>query len=100
MFAARTSRYQGSIMIDVCDLELIGSQLEQDGLVIHLSKEYFMQETIDYQSAKQLLRKCDIANLVGKSIVGMALDMKLAKEVSVKNISGVPFLMIFKFQHR
>lgn len=87
-------------MIDVCDMDLVGSKLEQDGLVVNLSKEYFMQQTIDHQNAAQLLRKCDIANLVGNSIVGLAIEMKLAKEVSVKRISGVPFLMIFKFQHK
>jgi hypothetical protein len=26
--------------------------------------------------------------------------MKLAKEASIRKISGVPFLMIYKFQHR
>jgi len=26
--------------------------------------------------------------------------LRFAKEMSIKRISGVPFLMIFKFQHR
>jgi hypothetical protein len=30
----------------------------------------------------------------------MAVDLKYAKEVSIKRISGVPFLMIFKFQQK
>jgi hypothetical protein len=37
---------------------------------------------------------------VGERIVKDALDMKLAKEASIKRIAGVPFLMIYKFQHR
>ena len=87
-------------MVDICDLDLVGSKLEQDGLVINLASEYFMQNVIEHQDAKALLQKCEIANLVGQSIVDQALKLKLAKEVSVKKISGVPFLMIFKFQHR
>ena len=100
MYAARRSTYQGAIMVDICDLDLVGSKLEQDGLTVDLNKEYFMQEVIAEEDASDLLNKCEIANLVGKSIVGRALALRLAKEASVKKISGVPFLMIFKFQHR
>jgi uncharacterized protein len=87
-------------MIDICDLELIGSKLEQDGLAIDITESYFKQQVIAQQEAGDLLKKCSIANLVGNKIVGQALSMKMAKEASVKRISGVPFLMIFKFQQK
>ncbi|HKZ61459.1 MAG TPA: DUF424 family protein [Nitrososphaera sp.] len=98
-FAARITRYQASIMVDICDLDLIGSKLEQAGLVIDLTREYYQQEVIELPYAQELLQKCGIANLVGDRIVKQALDMKLAKEASLRKISGVPFLMIYKFQH-
>lgn len=85
-------------MIDICDLELIGKSLEQNGLVINLTKEYYQQEIIEQSRAEELLQKCSIANLVGDRIVGHAISMKMAKEVSIRRISGVPFLMIYKFQ--
>jgi hypothetical protein len=87
-------------MVDICDLELMDSKLEQDGLVINLAREYYQQHVIEQPHAQELLHKCDIANLVGDRIVRQALDLKLAKEVSIKRIAGVPFLMIYKFQHR
>lgn len=87
-------------MVDICDLDLIGSKLEQNGLVINLTREYYQQEVIEQPRVQEFLHKCDIANLVGERIVKQALDMKLAKEVSIKRIAGVPFLMIYKFQHR
>ncbi|MGI0018875.1 MAG: DUF424 domain-containing protein [Nitrososphaera sp.] len=99
MYAARTTPYQGSLMIDICDLDLVGRKLEQNGLVINLTKEYYQQQVIETSQAGELLARCAIANLVGKIIVGQAIEMKLAKEASVKKISGVPFLMIFKFQN-
>lgn len=98
MYAARTTPYQGSLMVHICDLELVGRKIEQDGLVIDVTESYFKQEVIEKQRAGELLSKCAIANLVGEKIVGQALSMKMAKEASVKKISGVPFLMIFKFQ--
>ena len=99
-YAARTTQYQGSIMVDICDLDLIGCKLEQDDLVINLTPEYYQQQVIEQPHAKELLNKCAIANLVGERIVKQALELKLAKEVSIRRISGVPFLMIYKFQHK
>lgn len=100
MYAARTTPYQGSLMVDICDLDLIGNKLEQNGLVVNLTKEYFQQQVIEDLQAGDLLQRCAIANLVGEKIVGQALAMKMAKEASVRRISGVPFLMIFKFQQK
>ena len=93
-------KYQDSTMINMCDVELIGMNLEQGDLVIDISKEYFQQEIIEEFQAERLLRLCSIANLVGERIVKLAIDLRFAKEMSIKRISGVPFLMIFKFQHR
>jgi hypothetical protein len=78
---------------------LIGTQIEQDTFVINLTKEYFQQEIIEDLVAEKLLLDCSIANLVGQRIVGRAIKLKLAKEASIKRISGVPFLMIYKFQY-
>ena len=87
-------------MVDICDLDLIGNKLEQNGLVVNLTKEYFQQQVIEDSQAGDLLQRCAIANLVGERIVKQALELKLAKEVSIRRISGVPFLMIYKFQHK
>ncbi len=95
----RRMGYQGSTMFNICDLELIGTQIEQDKYVINLTKEYFQQEIIEDLVAEKLLLDCSIANLVGHRIVDRAIKLKLAKEASIKRISGVPFLMIYKFQY-
>lgn len=84
-------------MIDICDIQLIGTRLEEEGLVIDLSKEYYQQEIIEESRARELLKICGIANLVGEQIIGLALEMGMAKRVGVRVVSGVPFLMIYKF---
>lgn len=99
-YAIRTTKYQGSLMINICDIELIGSRLQEGELLIDITKEYFQQEIIEAFQAEELLRTCSIANLVGERIVSQAVQLKLAKERSIRRISGVPFLMIFKFHHK
>jgi hypothetical protein len=99
-YAARITRYQGSIMVAICDLDLVGTKVEQDGLVVDITREYYQEEVVEQPRVQEYLHKCDIANLVGERIVKQALDLKMAKEASIKRIAGVPFLMIYKFQHR
>jgi hypothetical protein len=99
-YAVRMTKYQGSTMINICDIELIGAKLEKDEFLIEITKDYFQQDIIEDSQARKLLRSCSIANLVGERIVKQALDLGLAKEMSIKRISGVPFLMIFKFQYK
>jgi hypothetical protein len=98
-YAVRMIKYQGSTMINICDIELIGAKLEKDEFLIEITKEYFQQDIIEDSQARELLRSCSIANLVGQRIVKQAIELGLAKEMSIKRISGVPFLMIFKFQY-
>jgi|SRR5687767_5930723 uncharacterized protein len=98
-FAARTTKYSDSLMISVCDADLVGKILRRGETVLSLSGDYFQEEVIGVNKAEDLLKKCSIANLVGEKIVALAISLGLAKEVSVKRICGVPFLMIFKFYH-
>lgn len=98
-FAVRKTKYQGSVMVNICDVELVGNKISEGNLQINLSRDYFAQEMVDEQQAHDLLRSCSIANLVGERIVEKAIGMKMASDLSVRMISGVPFLMIFKFQH-
>ena len=87
-------------MINICDIELIGSRLKEGELLIDITKEYFQQKIIESIQAEELLKTCSIANLVGERIVSQAVHLRLAKERSIRRISGVPFLMIFKFRHK
>jgi hypothetical protein len=99
-YALRTMKYEGSTMVNICDIELVGTKLEQGEIVVNLTKEYFQEEIIEESKAENLLKTCSVANLVGERIVNKAITLRLAKEISIKRISGIPFLMIFKFHHR
>jgi uncharacterized protein len=96
-YAVRTTNYGGSLMISVCDSELVGRILEGNGLTISMTKAYWQERLVQDKEAESLLRKCVIANLAGKRIVNKAISKKLANRSSVKMSSGIPFLMLFRF---
>ena len=84
-------------MINICDIDLLGKEIDKGDFIIDISKDYFLEEEIDEKEAIILLKSSSVLNLVGKKIVELALRLKLAKENSVKVIENIPFLMIFSF---
>ncbi len=96
-YALRKIKYQETQMINICDLNLIGKEINQGDFNISISKDYFYSEEITKEDAIKVLKSSSIINLVGKDIVELALSLNLAKRNSVKIIENVPFLMIFKF---
>jgi len=96
-YALRRIKYQGTHMINICDLDLVGKVINKGDFAINISKEYFQDEEINEEEAASLLTSSSMLNLVGKNVVALALGLKLAKENSVKVIEDVPFLMVFSF---
>jgi hypothetical protein len=96
-YALRSTYYRGSLMISLCDAELVGMKLENNGLTINMTKAYWQERLVQGAEAESLLRKCYIANLAGRKIVDRAISIRLASPSSVKIYSGVPFLMLFRF---
>ena len=93
----RKMNYQGSLMVNICDEELIGKNIESDTLNINITNEFF-NEVANENEIISLLKRCSIANLIGRRVVDKTLSLGLAKKDSIKIVSDIPFLMIFKFQ--
>ena len=97
-YALRKIKYQETQIINICDLNILGKEINQGDFSINISREYYYGgEEISNEQAIKLLNSSSIINLVGKDIVNLALSLNLAKKNSVKTVEKVPFLMIFKF---
>lgn len=96
-YAVRKMLYKGSLMINICDKELLGRTLREGDLEVKISKDYFCERLAGDEEVIELLKGCTIANLVGEKIITKALTLKLASELSIRRIDNIPFLIIFKF---
>lgn len=96
-YAIRTVKYQNSLMVNVCDLNLIDKQINHGEITINMKKNYWMDKIADENEIESYLKKSSISNLAGEDTVNKAIQMNLAKRASVKYFSDVPFLMIYKF---
>ena len=95
-FYVRKMHYQGSLMINICDEELLGTNIVSESLNINITKDFF-NELTNEKEISNLLKRCSIANLIGRRVIEKTLSLGLAKRDSIKIVSDIPFLMIFKF---
>ena len=95
-FSARVTDYQKNSMLNICDAELLGKNIVQDDLNMHISESYYGDKLIEKEEAKTLLRNSSIINMVGKETVSLSLELGIGSENGVKLISGIPFLIVFK----
>ena len=96
-FSVRTADYRGTILVNICDEELVGRTVEEGRLKVHLSKEFYSGEVVDKGEALRLIRTCSIVNLAGERSVSLAVENSVGSPHAVKEIAEVPFLMIYKF---
>ncbi|MGI9012102.1 MAG: DUF424 domain-containing protein [Nitrososphaeraceae archaeon] len=95
-FYVRKMYYQGSLMINICDEELLGTNIVSESLNINITNDFF-NESANEKDICNLLKRCSVANLIGRRVIEKTLSLRLAKRDSIKIVSDIPFLMIFKF---
>jgi uncharacterized protein len=96
-FSVRTAEYKGTILVNICDEELVGRTVTEGRLRVHLSKDFYSGEVVDTGEALRLIRTCSIVNLAGARSVSLAVDNEVGSPEAVREIEEVPFLMIYKF---
>lgn len=95
-FFVRTSNYQNSKMLNICDEDLLGKVIKKDKLQINISKSYYGQQLVEREEAEKLMKDSSIINLVGKQTIDMSIELKIGTRQGVKVIDDVPFLIVFK----
>jgi hypothetical protein len=93
----RSIAWKNSSVVNVCDADLIGRTLVEGKLKMHISREFFGGDLVGEDEAAKIIRESTMISLAGERSVNIALSNKLASPRAVREIQGVPFLMIYKF---
>ena len=96
-FSVHSISWKNASIVNVCDTELIGRTLVEGKLKMHISKDFFGGELVGEEEATKIIRESAMISLAGERSVKMALANKLGSPHAVREIEGVPFLMIYKF---
>jgi len=96
-FSVRTSEFQGTVLVNICDEELVGRTFSEGKLKVHLSPDFYSGEVVGTGEALRLIRTCSIVNLAGHRSVHLAVDNDIGNPEAIREIEETPFLMIYKF---
>ena len=96
-FSVRTAEFKGTILVNICDEELVGRTVSDGALQVHLSREFYSGEVVNKGEALRLIRTCSIVNLAGSRSVSLAVDNSVVAPEAIREIEEVPFLMVYKF---
>ncbi len=81
-YIARTIKYENTILLNICDEELLGKTVKGGNVDMEISRDYFGGEKVSEDEAISLVRTSSIINLAGSRIVEKVLNKKLASEKS------------------
>ena len=95
-FSVKVSNYQKNSTLNICDAELLGKNIVQDELKMHISESYYGEKLVEKEEAKSLLKNYSIINMVGKETISLSRELGIGSETGIKTISDVPFLIVFK----
>ncbi len=95
-FSIKLTDYQKNAMLNICDADLLGKKIIEKELEVHISKSYYGEKIVEKEEAKNLLKTSSIINMVGKETISLSTSLGIGSEEGVKEIDGVPFLIVFK----
>jgi hypothetical protein len=75
---------------------LLGKTLEENGIVFNINRDFYDGIRMDIDQALDLIGKSSIINMVGKEIVGAAINRGLVHAEAVIKICGIPHAQIVK----
>ena len=96
MFSARSINHGDTNMLNICDIEVLGKVLNSGDFTLKISEEYYAQKVVEKEEAKDLLIGSNNINMVGKDIISLSVNMGIGSQEGVKEIDGIPFLIVFK----
>ena len=95
-FSVKLTDYQKNPMLNICDAELVGKKISEKDLEVHISESYYGEKIVEIEEAKTLLKNSAIINMVGKETISLSTSLGIGSEKGIKEIDGVPFLIVFK----
>jgi hypothetical protein len=84
------------ILLAVCDAELLGKVLKNGKIVFKVRRNFYNGLKMSADEAVDLMEQCTIVNMIGRNIVGKAIERGLIHPEAVLDISGVPHAQIVR----
>lgn len=92
----KTYETDASILVAVCDSELLGKTAIEAGLRLEISEEFYNGELVDASRVILALQMATTANIVGKRSIEAAISCQAIEQDSVIIIEGIPHALMVR----
>lgn len=83
-------------LVAACDPDIVGKTFKSDGLVLEVSKSFYLGDEVDEEALVNWLRLATVANLSGKRTVEIAVENGFVDKGCVIVIGGVPHAQMMR----
>ncbi|MFO8019459.1 MAG: DUF424 family protein [Promethearchaeia archaeon] len=80
-----------------CDENLLEKVIKEGNLKIEISKQFYGGDLMDINKAIEILKDVNNFNIVGKSIIELAIEHKILPKEGIRSIDGVPMALKMMF---
>lgn len=85
-----------SVLVTVCDRELIGTTVREAGLKLDISEEFYRGRLADISQVQSVLSDATTANVVGERSIEAAVACGAIDPESIITIGGIPHAQMFR----
>lgn len=85
-----------SVIVAVCDRELLGKTLKEGNLKVTISEEFYKGNLVSEEDVMGIIPKAGNLNLFGDMAVSCAIRCGVVNPSSVKIIDGVAHAQVFR----
>jgi len=93
---ANVRRWGNSVLLAICDSELLGKVLRDEKIVFDVREEFYKGMKMSVDEAVDLIAQSTIVNMVGHHVIREALKRRLIHQEAILRISGIPHAQIVK----
>ena len=86
---------KNEVLVTLCDDELLGKELNFNGVKIKINEKFYGGEKKDKKEIKSILKKATIINAIGKESVNFCLDEGYIDKERIIYINGIPHAEMF-----
>jgi len=92
---AKFHKIGGERLLAACDCEVFGKVLEDAEVVLNLGGSFYDGPEVNEDEFRAMLAQATSANLVGKTVVSIAVEQSEVEQANVREIAGIPHALLF-----
>ncbi|MGD8545486.1 MAG: DUF424 family protein [Candidatus Bathyarchaeota archaeon] len=85
-----------NVLLAICDVEILGKTLHRGEMIFHVKEEFYKGRKVTIQEAVAMIDNSTIVNMIGKNVVGKAIEKGYVHPEAVLDVEGIPHAQIVK----